>query len=121
PPGPPRRLRRGAEVPGRGREAGAAAGAPLPVPGQRLVPEGRQEGGRRRAPQGDRDRARQRALPREPEEPRVPARAARSGRQARAVSARRASVLLGAFVFLVYALGACRTIYVGDSGELVAA
>jgi tetratricopeptide (TPR) repeat protein len=28
---------------------------------------------------------------------------------------------LGVFTFLVYALGACRTIYVGDSGELVTA
>jgi tetratricopeptide (TPR) repeat protein len=31
------------------------------------------------------------------------------------------SAALGAFVFVLYALGACRTIYVGDSGELVAA
>lgn len=35
-------------------------------------------------------------------------------------SARR-SLALAAFVFAVYAWGACRTIYVGDSGELVAA
>jgi hypothetical protein len=32
-----------------------------------------------------------------------------------------ASVLVGAAFFLVYAAGACPTIYVGDSGELVAA
>ena len=31
------------------------------------------------------------------------------------------AALLGAGVFAVYAAGACRTIYVGDSGELVAA
>jgi tetratricopeptide (TPR) repeat protein len=31
------------------------------------------------------------------------------------------SAALGLFAFLVYALGACRTIYVGDSGELVTA
>ena len=31
------------------------------------------------------------------------------------------SAALGAAVFVLYALGACRTIYVGDSGELVAA
>jgi hypothetical protein len=34
---------------------------------------------------------------------------------------RAAALLLGAFVFSVYAFGACRTIYVGDSGELVTA
>jgi tetratricopeptide (TPR) repeat protein len=33
----------------------------------------------------------------------------------------RASAALGLLVFVVYALGACRTIYVGDSGELVTA
>jgi len=32
-----------------------------------------------------------------------------------------AALLLGAFVFAAYALGACPTIYVGDSGELVTA
>ena len=31
------------------------------------------------------------------------------------------SAALGIGVFVLYALGACRTIYVGDSGELVAA
>jgi len=31
------------------------------------------------------------------------------------------SALLGVLLFAVYALGACHTIYVGDSGELVAA
>jgi hypothetical protein len=31
------------------------------------------------------------------------------------------AVLVSAAVFVVYALGACRTIYVGDSGELVTA
>jgi tetratricopeptide (TPR) repeat protein len=34
---------------------------------------------------------------------------------------RGAALLLGAFVFAVYAFGACPTIYVGDSGELVTA
>jgi tetratricopeptide (TPR) repeat protein len=37
------------------------------------------------------------------------------------VSDRLVAALLGAFVFAVYAAGACPTVYVGDSGELVTA
>ena len=41
--------------------------------------------------------------------------------QSRLASSWKQAVLLGISLFAIYAWGACRTIYVGDSGELVAA
>src|SRR6185503_1451947 len=100
----------------RGRAPRPAAGPRLPVPGQRRLPEGghaRRDG---RAQEGARDRARQRAVPREPEEPPAPEDALKTRAPDLAIA-----LALSAGVFVVYALGACRTIYVGDSGELTTA
>ncbi len=138
----PGRLPRSDEEAGRGAEDRAPLCPDLPVPVERRLPDGGPRGGDRGAPQGARARAGQRALPGKPQEPADNAGAARAAlrersRKSPTIPAPRPGrarprgspagpaalppLALAAAVFALYAAGACRTIYVGDSGELVTA
>src|SRR4029077_6525598 len=127
PRGPGRRGRAARRLRGRQPAArrcaaqGAAIPARVPVPRERRVPRRRQESRHRGLEEGSRDRAGKRPLQEEPGAAHGEGRAVTAASAALPPEAGRdllAAAAIAAALFAVYAWGACRTVYVGDSGDL---